>query len=283
DIRRGHAPTPEQLTALQRRYEAIGSSRLNEITRVQVEGIARVLAQADDPVEYRVYGANKHWTPRIPDVVRQMAQDGIEQAVALVLAPQASKLSSGTYFEIVDAAVASLPDFISFTPVFGWHLEPGYIEALSQKVSEALTRFPESNREKLPVIFTCHSLPQRILTWSDPYPDQLQEIGRAVAERVGLQRIYFAYQSAGRTPDPWLGPDVRVKVRQLAEAGERSLLICPAGFLADHLEVRYDLDIELKQEADQLGVHLERTAMLNDDPLLLEALAGVVRRYAKGE
>ncbi|MGE5675389.1 MAG: ferrochelatase, partial [Mycobacterium leprae] len=95
DIRRGHAPTPEQLTALQRRYEAIGSSRLNEITRAQVEGIARVLAQTDDPMEYRVYGANKHWTPRIPDVVRQMAADGIEQAVALVLAPQASKLSSG--------------------------------------------------------------------------------------------------------------------------------------------------------------------------------------------
>lgn len=283
DIRRGRAPSPEQLAELTQRYEAIGGlSRLNEISIAQVQGVARLLAAGDGGVEYRVYGANKHWHPRIPDVVRKMAADGIKRAVALVLAPQGSKMSSDTYFEQVEQANAALPEPIEFRTVFSWHLEPAYIEAEVLKVEEALAKFPEITREQLPVIFTCHSLPERILTWHDPYPEHLREIGQAVAERVGLKKIHFAYQSAGRTPEPWLGPDVKAKVAELAAAGERSVLVCAAGFISDHLEVSYDLDIELREDATKRGVHFERTGMLNDHPLLLQALAEVVRRNARG-
>lgn len=284
DIRRGRAPTPEQLAELTARYDAIGGvSRLNEISVAQAAGVAKLLKQSGDPVEYRVYGANKHWEPRISDVVKQMAKDGIERAVGIVLAPQGSKMSSGSYFEAVDATLASLPDFIEFTQVFSWHLEPDFIAALAEKVAEGLAKFPADVRGSMPVLFTCHSLPEKILTWGDPYPVHLREMGQAVAERLGLTNVQFAYQSAGRTPEPWLGPEVRAKVKELAEAGEKNVLVCAAGFVADHLEVLYDLDIELKQEADKLGVHFERTGMLNTHPLLLKALAGVIRRYATGE
>jgi ferrochelatase len=284
DIRRGRAPTPEQLADLTARYEAIGGlSNLNEISRSEADGIARVLAERGGPVEYRVYYANRHWQPWIPDVVKQMAKDGIDKAVGLVLSPQGSKMSSGAYFEVVDQTLAGLPDFIEFEQIFAWHLEPDFIEALTAKVAEGLARFPESVRKSLPVVFTAHSLPQRILTWGDPYPTHLREMGAAVAQRLGLENVQFAYQSAGRTPEPWLGPEIRAKVKELAAAGEKHVLVCAAGFISDHLEILYDLDIELKQEAEQLGVHFERTGMLNDHPLLLKALAGAVCRYATGE
>jgi ferrochelatase len=284
DIRRGKPPTPELLEELAGRYDAIGGlSRLNHISQDQAEGIARALAKADDLVEYRVYQANRHWTPWIADVVKQMYDDGIRTAVAVVLAPQGSKMSSGAYFEKVDQAVAQLPGPVDFRKVFSWHLEPGFIAAEAEKMEEALAKFPEINREQLPVIFSCHSLPERILTWNDPYPTHLREIGAAVVEKTGLKNVHFAYQSAGRTPEPWLGPDVRAKVAELANAGEKAVLVASVGFISDHLEVLYDLDMELKQETDRLGIHFERTGMLNDHPLLMEALAGVVRRYARGE
>jgi protoporphyrin/coproporphyrin ferrochelatase len=286
DIRRGKPPTPEQLAELTGRYEAIGGvGRLNQISIDQTQGVLCELAGAglEDGVRYKVYGANRHWHPFIGEVVKQMAADGITQAVAIVLAPQGSKMSSGAYFERVDAANAELGNPIAFKQVFSWHLEPAFIEAEALKVTEAVAKFPEISRDRLPVIFSCHSLPERILTWNDPYPTHLREMGQAIAERTGLKNVHYAYQSAGRTPEPWLGPDVRAKVRELAAAGEKSVLVCSVGFISDHLEVLYDLDIELKQEAEQLGVHLERMGMLNDHPLLSQALAGVIRRYVRGE
>ncbi|HWI61751.1 MAG TPA: ferrochelatase [Symbiobacteriaceae bacterium] len=281
DIRRGRPPTPEQLEELLQRYDAIGGvGRLNEISIAQTRGIARELAATDDAVEYRVYGANRHWHPFIKDVVRMMYDDGIRKAIAIVLAPQGSKMSSGAYFERLDAAVAELPEPVEFAKVFNWHLEPGFIEAEAEKVREALPKFGGAEPA---VVFTCHSLPERILTWNDPYPTHLREIGEAIAAKTGLSKLHYAYQSAGRTPEPWLGPDVRAKVAELAAAGEKNVLVASVGFISDHLEVLYDLDIELKQEAETLGVHFERTGMLNDHPLLCKALADVVRRYARGE
>lgn len=281
DIRRGRPPTPEQLAELTARYEAIGGlSRLNEITFAQAEAILRELQAQEPAVDWRLYVANKHWTPRIPDVVRQMAADGIRQAVGIVLAPQASRMSSGAYFEQVMQALAELDGSnMAFSQVPSWHLEPDFIAAEAGLMREALARFPEGEPE---VIFTCHSLPERILTWEDPYPVHLREMGEAIAREVGLSRIHFAYQSAGRTPEPWLGPDVRDKVAELAASGARSVLVAAVGFVSDHLEVLYDLDIEMQQAADELGIHFERTGMLNDHPLLARALAKVVRRSAEG-
>jgi ferrochelatase len=283
DIRRGRAPSDEQLAELTARYAAIGGgSRLNEISRAQAATLGRALNEGSGDVEYRVYQANRHWAPWISDVVKQMAADGIERAVAIVLAPQGSKMSSGAYFDRVDAANADLPVPINFTYVFSWHLEPAFIEAEAAKVAEALAKFPEGNREQLAVMFTCHSLPERILTWQDPYPQHLREIGEAVAGRVGLQNVHYGYQSAGRTPEPWLGPDVRDAVAALAAAGEKSVLICSVGFISDHLEVLYDLDIEMREAARELGVHFERMAMLNESPLLAEAMASAVRKALDG-
>lgn len=278
-IRRGHAPTPEQLAELTGRYEAIGGlSNLNRITRAQAEGVVKALQAMDDSVDWWLYVANKHWEPWIPDVVKQMAADGIQRAVGIVLAPQGSKMSSGSYFDQVNGALAVLPEPLTIEQVFSWHLEPAYIEAEAAMVKEALAKFDEEPA----VIFTCHSLPERIRSWNDPYPTHLHEIGEAVAAKVGLKQVHYAYQSAGRTPEPWLGPDVRDKVAELAAAGTKSVLVAAVGFIADHLEVLYDLDIELKQAAAEMGVHLERTAMLNDHPLLMQALASVVRRELKG-
>lgn len=278
-IRRGHAPTPEQLAELTGRYEAIGGlSNLNRITRAQAEGVVKALQAMDDSVDWRLYVANKHWEPWIPDVVKQMAADGIQRAVGIVLAPQGSKMSSGSYFDQVNGALAVLPEPLTIEQVFSWHMEPAYIEAEAAMVKEALAKFDEEPA----VIFTCHSLPERIRSWNDPYPTHLHEIGEAVAAKVGLKQVHYAYQSAGRTPEPWLGPDVRDKVAELAAAGTKSVLVAAVGFIADHLEVLYDLDIELKQAAAEMGVHLERTAMLNDHPLLMQALASVVRRELKG-
>lgn len=285
DIRRGRAPSEEQLKELTERYEAIGGrSNLNEITRAQAACIGAELEKAGGDVEYRIYVGNKHWHPFIPAVVKQIAADGIRQVVGIVLAPQGSKMSSDSYHEIVRKALAELPEAerFAFTGVFNWHLEPGFIQAEVNKVQEALAKFPETTPDRLAVIFTCHSLPERILTWNDPYPVHLREIGEAVAARLGLKNVHFAYQSAGRTPEPWLGPDVREKVRELAAAGEKSVLVCSVGFISDHLEVLYDLDIEMKQVAAEIGVHFERLGMLNDDPLLCSALAAVVRRHTEG-
>lgn len=284
DIRRGRPPTAEQLEELTQRYEAIGGlSRLNDISVAQTSGVVRALQAADDDVEYRVYGANRHWHPFIKDVVRMMYDDGIRKAVGIVLAPQGSKMSSGAYFERLDAAVAELPEPIAFTKVMSWHLEPDFIAAEVAMMEQALAKFPGTDPGIIDVIFTCHSLPERILTWHDPYPTHLREMGEAIAAQTGLKRVHYAYQSAGRTPEPWLGPDVRAKVAELAAAGSKNVLVASVGFISDHLEVLYDLDIELKQEAEKLGVHFERTGMLNDHPLLCKALADVVRRNARGE
>lgn len=280
-IRRGNAPTPELLQELTDRYEAIGGlSKLNQITKAQADGIGQVLSGFDDPVEYVIYTANKHWAPWIPDTVKQMAADGIKKAVAIVLAPQGSKMSSGAYFAEVEKANAALPEPMTIKTVFSWHQEPDFLLAEARAMMVTLSRFKDEERNGLTVLFTCHSLPERILTWNDPYPTHLREIGESVAAKCGLTKVDYAYQSAGRTPEPWLGPDVRDKVAELAAQGVKSFIVSSVGFISDHLEVLYDLDIEMKQKAEELGVHFERTPMLNDNPLLCSALAKVVQRNA---
>jgi len=279
-IRRGRPPTPELLQELTERYDAIGGvSQLNRISRAQAEAVLRALQAEAPEADWRLYVANKHWEPWIPDAVARMAADGIERAVGVVLAPQGSRLSSGEYFEQVDQALAKLERPFWFARIPSWHLEPDFIAAQVELVQEALSRFPEEEPE---VLFTCHSLPARILEWDDPYPVHLREMGEEIAQRAGLARVHFAYQSAGRTPEPWLGPDVKEKVAELAREGVRAVLVAPVGFVADNLEILYDLDIELKQAAAAMGVRVERTRMLNDHPGLARALARVVLRAVQG-
>ena len=163
-----------------------------------------------------------------------------------------------------------------------WHLEPGYIDLLCERVDYAIRTLTKDVRRDSTVVFTAHSLPERVLRTGDPYAEQLRETGEAVATKMGLTSWQIGWQSAGRTKDPWIGPDILEVVEQLAEAGQRGVVVCPCGFVSDHLEVLYDVDIECKARAGELGLELERTASPNDDPVFLDVLATVVRRKLDG-
>jgi ferrochelatase len=275
-IRRGRPPTPELLSELSRRYAAIGGqSPLLERTLAQVEGLERALAQAGRP-DIKVALGMKHAAPFIEDTVARLAAGGAEAIVGLVLTPHFSRMSVGEYAERARtaAAAASRPPAISV--VRSWHLAPGYLDFLADALRSALDSLPERANGGAHVLFTAHSLPARILDDDDPYPAQLRETASAVAGRLGLQRWSVAWQSAGRTPEAWLGPDVLEELEALAAAGTSAVVVCPAGFVSDHLEILYDLDIEASARARELGITFARTAAPNADPRLLGALAGVV-------
>ncbi|WP_018130660.1 ferrochelatase [Effusibacillus pohliae] len=282
-IRRGRKPSPEQLQELIDRYVKIGGvSPLNEITRKQTEGLERILNQTSRNLAYRVYMGMKHANPFIEDAVKQMAEDGIREAVGLVFAPHYSMMSIGAYME---AAKKGAEQFggPSFTFVMQWHMQPQFLQAVARRLQAAMNRFPAGEREQVRLLFTAHSLPERILQMNDPYPQQLRETAAKLAEMIGHANWGFAWQSAGRTPEPWLGPDVLDVLRQLAKQGTRSVLICPVGFVADHLEILYDIDVECQALASELGMTMVRTAMLNADEDFLQALAAVVWEHTKRE
>jgi ferrochelatase len=275
-IRRGRPPTPELLTELSRRYAAIGGqSPLVERTLAQVEGLERAIAHAGRP-DIQVALGMRHAAPFIEDTVARLASDGAEAIVGLVLAPHFSRMSVGEYAERARAAAAAASRPPAVSVVRSWHLAPGYLEFLEDALGSALASLPEQAHDDAHVLFTAHSLPARILDDDDPYPTQLRETASAVAGRLGLQRWSVAWQSAGRTPEAWLGPDILEELEALAAAGTRAVVVCPAGFVSDHLEILYDLDIEASARARELGITFARTAVPNADPRLLGALAGVV-------
>lgn len=275
-VRHGHPPSDAQLAELRGRYAAIGGrSPLLEITAQQVIALRAALrARAG---EVAVTFAFKHCAPFLEDGVAELLTVGVERIVAVVLAPHYSTLSVGEYANRVQAAAAGKA---RVSVVRSWHLEPSYLELLRRLVSDALLRLPSAARAHARVYFTAHSLPQRILAAGDPYPDQLNETAAAVAKLAGLERWGVAWQSAGRTPEAWIGPDVLEVLAQEAKRPDQTsaVVICPCGFVADHLEVLYDLDIEAAQRAAQLGIPFARTASPNAAPELIEALAGAVTR-----
>lgn len=273
-IRRGRKPSPEQVQDLISRYEAIGGSPLNEITFKIAKEIEERLASQG---AFKAYVGMKHWHPYIDATVRTMAEEGIRKAVALALAPQYSAMSVEGYLEAARSESGKVG--IELAEVRSWHLEPLYIEALASKVAEARARFPEGV-ERVKVLFTAHSLPERILEWNDPYPVQLDETCKAVAAAAGIDDWSFSYQSASQTHEPWLGPDILDAIDQLKADGYEGVLVCPVGFVTDHLEILYDIDIEAKERAQANGLRLERTASLHTDGRFIEALAKVVRAHA---
>ncbi|MFN4218567.1 MAG: ferrochelatase [Candidatus Bipolaricaulia bacterium] len=278
-IRGGRKPTSEQLEGLKERYRAIGGrSPLLEITHRQAQALEAYLNEATGPKRWRVYVGMKHWHPFIAEAAEQMAREGIQQAIALALAPHYSRLSVGGYIQAVQEALEKLAMPFPVTFIESWHDYPLFLRAIAQRIDAALRRFPDSLRAQVPVIFTAHSLPERILKWGDPYPTQLRESCEGVAKLVGLQHWRFAYQSAGHTPEPWLGPDVLNVIADLGQQGHEAVLICPIGFVADHLEILYDIDVECRKQADSLGMQLERTESLNDDVQFIEVLAGIIQR-----
>ena len=275
DIRGGRPPTPELLEELTARYRAIGGrSPLLEITEAQAVGIA---ARVDDSL---AFVGQKHAAPFIPDAVSSMKGHSIERAVGLVLAPHYSTMSIGDYERRARTAAADLGWEGTLEMVQSWHLEAAFIDLLAGRVEGALATLSEAARGGAVVVFTAHSLPQKILETGDPYADPLRETAAAVASEAGLERWQIGWQSAGRTAVPWIGPDLLEVMIDLAAKDVPAIVVCPCGFVADHLEVLYDVDIEARNLAAELGMELARTESPNTDPAFLDMLASVVRRAA---
>lgn len=283
-IRRGNAPSAEQLKELKDRYEAIvgGVFPLRENTDRQVEALQEALnsGHSGEDVQYMCYQGLKHAHPFIEDGVEAMARDGITQAVGIVLAPHYSVMSVGTY--IKRAREKAEASGVNMEFVESYHLHPELIDVLTRRVSAKLDLFEETGaaRDEVRVLFSAHSLPERILAMGDPYRDQLLETSKAIAEQAGVTSWQFTWQSAGRTAEPWLGPDILDTLRELGEAQVKYVLSAPIGFVSDHLEVLYDLDIEAQALASELDLRLMRTDSLNSDPAYMSVLSDVVRTKA---
>jgi ferrochelatase len=279
DIRAGRPTSREVLEEITHNYEAIGgSSPLPEISRRQVEAVQALL----DPALYRCYLGMRHWAPWIEDVVGEMLEDGITHAVSLVLAPHYSGLSIAKYAERIAAGLELYRGEIAFAHVESYHLRPGLIDALAARVSDGLSRWADDRRDQVHVIFSAHSLPARILAAGDPYDRQLRETAELVAARVGIgpDRWSWSFQSAGRTPEPWLGPQLEDHIAGLAAAGVRDIVSVPVGFVSDHVEILFDIDIKAREAAETHGMRLERPPALNDDPLFVATLAEVIEEHA---
>jgi ferrochelatase len=271
DVRRGRPPSDEQLAELAGRYAAIGGvSPLTERTEAQIAALGGALERLA-PHRYRLYYGAKHVAPRIEDAIRSAAADGVDGVVGLVLAPHYSALSVGEYLERAAATAAEVGLPAQFLERYG--ADPALIALLAARVLAARELLPPEAREHSTVLFTAHSLPRRILDLGDPYPSELAETAHLVATAAGLERFETAWQSAGRTPEPWLGPDLVERFEAIAAAGSRGIVVCPTGFTSEHLEVLYDLDILAAARAREFGLSFVRTAALNDDPALAALLA----------
>jgi ferrochelatase len=207
-----------------------------------------------------------------------MNEAGIRRAVGLVLAPHYSRMSIAGYYDYIRKAQEALGTSIEILPIESWHLHPPYLQAVADRVQAQLTTFPSD--EAVTVIFTAHSLPERILADGDPYADQLRETSEALASMLQLRHWTFSFQSAGRTPDPWLGPDIVDTVHRLADEGVKAILVAPIGFVSDHLEILYDIDYEAQAAARERGIRLKRTESLNASPDFVAGLADLVRERA---
>lgn len=277
DIRGGRETPQPLIDEITHRYAQIGGrSPLLEITQ---RAAAKLSARTGLPV----YVGMRHWHPYIKDVVAQMAGDGVHHVLAICMAPHYSLMSIGAYRKKLDEALAAVGGHIGLTFVESWGTEPSYLDGLAANVREAIGRFPADAREDVKVIFTGHSLPASILERGDPYDMQLWETAHLLAQRLALpvDRWTFSYQSAAQTGTPWLGPQIEALVPQLVAQGERSLVIAPIGFIADHVEVLYDLDIGVQNIAAQHGVRVERAQTLNDSDALVTALAALVNRQTE--
>lgn len=278
-IRRGRPPSPEQLSDLRGRYDAIGgTSPLAARTAAQVAGLAAAL-EGTAPGRFVVRFGAKHTEPFVEDAAADLAAQGVEPVVGIVLTPHRASMGSEEYLDRAAAALAAAPTPPAFVRVSQWYDAPGFAGLLAGRVRDALDGLGSAPGPRV-VLFTAHSLPERVVAAGDPYPDQLAASAAAVAEAAGLDgegvRWEVAWQSAGRTPEPWLGPDLLDVLRRLAAEGAGGVVVCPIGFVADHLEVLFDVDIEARAVAAEAGLAFGRTASLDDDPRLCAILASVI-------
>ena len=273
-VRGGRGSSLDEIEHLKQRYRRVGGrTPLLEITKAQAEALEKKLVEEGVPA--RVWYGMKHWQPFVEDIVEKIDLDDPTTLIGLALAPHYSKLSIGGYEESVRRGLARKPSKTPFVMVKSWHTQTSLVEALSSRVRNSLHEISGSGETT--VIFTAHSLPVQAVSNDDPYQSQLLETSKLVAEEANVAQWDFAFQSASGPPGTWLGPSLKEKVSELSRGGAKRILICPVGFVSDHLEILYDLDVEAKEYAESLGLAFARTRSLNDDPGLIEALAAVVR------
>ena len=274
DIRGGRTPSPAAIEELASRYRRVGLP--TPLLAVSME-LGRELERSlnlDPPDEqiYTVHLGMKHWTPHIASAVEEIVESGADRMVAIVLAPHYSRISTEGYRRKIEAALGARPLSLDF--VESWYELDGYLDAVAENVRQVRAKF--AHPEHVVAVFTAHSLPARILNEGDPYQDQLLRTSELVARRAGIEQWRFSYQSQSHTGEPWLGPDLVDTIEELAAQGHRAILVASVGFIADHLEIYYDIDIEAKEKAESLGIELRRTPMLNADPRLARALHSLV-------
>jgi len=267
DIRGGRRPSPEEVAELSARYAQVGiPTPLLEVSRRLAEKVERGLNQSGVG-RFTARVGMKHWTPRIHTALEELEQAGVDQVVGLVLAPHYSRIGTGGYVARVERALAESGRRVPFDFIQSWFDLPGYLQAVAAF----------ADPETATVVFTAHSLPARILDEGDPYRDQLLRSSELIAQLVPSREWRFSFQSASRTGEPWLGPDLLDTLAELAANGRRRVVVAPVGFIADHLEILYDIDIEAREKARDLGIELRRIQMLNDDSRLTDALTELVR------
>ncbi|WP_106498082.1 ferrochelatase [Lentibacillus sp. Marseille-P4043] len=284
DIRHGRKPTDEMLQDLKDRYKAIGGiSPLAKITEDQAKALETKLNESQEEYEFHAYIGLKHIEPFIEDAVEQMANDGIEEAVSLVLAPHYSTFSVKSYNSRANEAAKKYgkPSIVS---VESWYDEPAFIDFWAMQINAVYDKMPADQKENAVLVVSAHSLPEKILQNGDPYPDQLKETAKLISERTGINNYEIGWQSEGNTPDPWLGPDVQDLTRELYEQkGYRTFVYAPVGFIANHLEVLYDNDYECKVVCEELGANYYRPEMPNAHPKFIDTLANVVKKKVRSE
>jgi ferrochelatase len=276
-IRHGRAPSPEMLEDLRSRYEAIGGiSPLAKITQEQAEKLEQRLNDMQNEIEFKMYLGLKHIEPFVEEAVEQMHEDGITEAVSIVLAPHFSTFSVKSYNGRAKEAAEKVGGPVIHS-VESWYDEPKFVGYWADRVRAVFSAMSEQEREKAVLIVSAHSLPEKIIAAGDPYPQQLQETADLIAEAAGIKNCVIGWQSAGNTPEPWIGPDVQDLTKELHEHhGYTSFVYVPAGFVSDHLEVLYDNDYECKVVTDEIGACYYRPEMPNAQPEFIEALAAIV-------
>lgn len=280
-IRRGNPPTQAQLDELTGRYETIvgGFFPLRRNTDHQVSSLQDMLQKLYPDVEYECFQGLKHAAPYIEDGVSSIVNAGYTEAIGIVLAPHYSIMSVGSYVKRAQLKAVELGLNIRFIESYFDH--PLLIEMHAERVRESLDAFTPDEQKQVRVLFSAHSLPEKILEMNDPYQDQLHATSKLIAEKVGIKDWQFAWQSAGQTAVPWLGPDILDVLQTIHnEEQVQHVIVCPIGFVSDHLEVLYDIDIECQQIAKQLDMKLVRTRMLNSDPKYMQLMAEIIHHLA---
>jgi ferrochelatase len=269
NVREGRKLPDAVVNEIVRRYSLIGGSPLLRLTTLQAEGLAKLLGR-------QVYLGMRNWKPFISEAVRQIEADGVKRVVALCLAPQNSRTSIELYKKYLYEDVERLALHVQVDFVENWHDHPGLVEAFRERVATAQARVQAAAGGPVPVIFTAHSVPEKTIQGGDPYEQQVRETAALAAKALRLKQYCVAFQSQGMTSEPWIGPTVESLIDQSAAQGQRHVLLAPVGFVCDHVEILYDIDVAFREYGKARGVTVHRSESLNDSPLLIQALAAIV-------